>query len=222
MTSNDWTLMTLMHQGGWVMWALLAMSVVAVAVTIERAWVLYRQRTEVAPFLGRLRRAVLSDGSVEDGIRLCEATRGPLAVVVKAGLLRFDEGREEMERGMEAAARFELRRLERRLAVLSTTANVAPLLGFLGTVTGMMASFGVLVIYGTTNPALVAAGIQEALTTTAAGLTVAIPVQLAYNLLTARIGRFVGDLETAADQLVEWAHRAASGDPPSGPALRLT
>ena len=162
MTLNDWTLMTLMHQGGWVMWALLVMSVVAVAVTIERAWVLYRHRTEVAPFLARLRRAVLSDGSVEDGIGLCEATRGPLAVVVKAGLLRFDEGREEMERGMEAAARFELRRLERRLAVLSTTANVAPLLGFLGTVTGMMASFGALVIYGTTNPALVAAGVNLA------------------------------------------------------------
>jgi biopolymer transport protein ExbB len=218
MTAEDWTLMTLMHQGGWVMWVLLAMSVVAAAVTLERTWVLYRHRTEVAPFLGQLRQAVLNGGSVAAGIRLCEATRGPLAAVVKAALLRFDEGREEMERGMEAAARYELRRLERRLAVLATTANVAPLLGFLGTVTGMIASFGVLKIYGTTNPALVAEGIEEALTTTAAGLTVAIPVQLAYNTLSSRIARLVGDIEIAGDQLVEWAHRSAGGPPPR-PAL---
>ena len=212
----DVTFMTLMHQGGWVMWALLAMSILAAAVAAERLLVLYRGSVELAPFLLQLRRAVVERRSVGDGIRLCEQTRGPLAAVVKTALLRWDAGREEMERAIEAAARYELKRLERRLVVLATTANIAPLLGFLGTVTGMMASFGGLVLYGTTNPGLVAGGIQEALTTTAAGLSVAIPTQIAYNVLRARIDRVVGDVETASDQLVDWAARARPIDGATG------
>jgi len=94
-------------------------------------------------------------------------------------------------------------RLERGLTVLATTANVAPLLGFLGTVTGMIRSFDALAQAGLSNPGLVASGIKEALTTTAGGLAVAIPVQIAYNYFMSRIGRFVREIETAANMLLE-------------------
>jgi biopolymer transport protein ExbB len=94
-------------------------------------------------------------------------------------------------------------RLERGLVVLATVANVAPLLGFLGTVTGMIKSFDALQEAGLSNPGLVAGGISEALITTAAGLSVAIPVQIAYNYFMSRINRFVRDIETATNMLLE-------------------
>ena len=112
---------------------------------------------------------------------------------------------------------FEMGRLERWLPLLATVANVAPLLGFLGTVTGMIDSFDALAEAGLSNPALVASGIKEALTTTAAGLAVAIPVQLAYNFFMSRINRFVRDIETSANMLLEtFGEMERSGIQPEG------
>jgi biopolymer transport protein ExbB len=104
---------------------------------------------------------------------------------------------------IENAALYELDRLEKRLGVLATTANVAPMLGFLGTVAGMIKSFATLAEQGLTNPAAVAVGISEALITTATGLIIAIPAQLVYNWYTTKITRFVRDIETASNMLVE-------------------
>jgi biopolymer transport protein ExbB len=103
---------------------------------------------------------------------------------------------------MQVAAEFELGRLQRGLPVLATVANLAPLIGFLGTVTGMIAAFGAIELTQLTNPGLVAAGIQEALVSTAAGLSVAIPVQLALNLYRGRIDRIAGEMEAAAEELL--------------------
>ena len=122
---------------------------------------------------------------------------------MKAGLLRFGHTREDIEKTIENAAMYELDRLERRMGVLATTANVAPMLGFLGTVTGMIKSFATLAAEGLTNPGAVAAGISEALITTATGLIVAIPAQLAYNWYNTKITRFVRDIETATNMLME-------------------
>ena len=122
---------------------------------------------------------------------------------MKAGLLRFGHTREDIEKTIENAAMYELDRLERRMGVLATTANVAPMLGFLGTVTGMIKSFATLASEGLTNPGAVASGISEALITTATGLIVAIPAQLAYNWYNTKITRFVRDIETATNMLME-------------------
>ena len=108
-----------------------------------------------------------------------------------------------IEKTIENAALYELDRLEKRLGVLATTANVAPMLGFLGTVAGMIKSFATLAEQGLTNPAAVAVGISEALITTATGLIIAIPAQLIYNWYTTKITRFVRDIETASNMLVE-------------------
>jgi len=189
--------------GGWVMYVLLVFSIVALAFIIERAIALWRARINVSEFLGKIRKALLVNRSVRDAIKICEQYQGPVASIMKAGLLKYGQPKEDIEKTIENAALYEMGRLERGLIVLATVANVAPLLGFFGTVTGMIRSFDALAAAGLTNPGLVAAGIKEALYTTAGGLGVAIPVQIVYNYFMSRINRFVRDIETAANMLLE-------------------
>lgn len=192
-----------MNEGGPVMWPLLAFSVIALAVVAERLYALWRARINVHEFLPKVRKALVVNRSIRDAVKVCEEYRGPVASILKAGLMKYGQPKEDIEKTIENAALFEMGRLERGLAVLATTANVAPLLGFFGTVTGMMAGFDALAAQGLSNPGAVATGIKEALTTTAGGLAVAIPTQLAYNYFMSRINKFVRDIETAANMLLE-------------------
>lgn len=193
----------LMNEGGPVMWPLLLFSVIALGVVVERLYALWRARINVHEFLPKVRKALVVDRSIRDAVQVCEEYRGPVASILKAGLMKYGQPKEDIEKTIENAALFEMGRLERGLAVLATTANVAPLLGFFGTVTGMMAGFDALAAQGLSNPGAVATGIKEALTTTAGGLAVAIPTQLAYNYFMSRINKFVRDIETAANMLLE-------------------
>ena len=197
------TFMSYMDQGGPVMWFLLAFSIAALAVIFERAWVLHKARINVNEFLAKIRKALIVNRSIRDAVKICEQYQGPVASVMKAGLLKYGQPKEDVEKTIENAALYELGRLERRLVVLATTANIAPLLGFLGTVTGMIKSFDALAEAGLSNPGLVALGIKEALITTAAGLFVAIPVQICYNYFISKVNKFVRDIETAANMLLE-------------------
>ncbi|MEM7480628.1 MAG: MotA/TolQ/ExbB proton channel family protein [Acidobacteriota bacterium] len=185
------------------MWLLLAASILALAVIVERLIALRRAKINVNEFLAKIRKALIVNHSVSDAKKICEQYRGPVASIMKAGLLKYGQPREDIEKTIENAALFEMGRLERGLVVLATIANVAPLLGFLGTVTGMIRSFDALAEAGLSNPGLVAAGISEALLTTAGGLLVAIPVQIAYNYFMTRITRFVRDIESATNMLLE-------------------
>lgn len=197
------SLIEFLEIGGIVMWFLLGFSVVALAFIIERAIALRRAKINVNEFLAKIRKALLVNRSVRDAIKICEQYRGPVASIMKAGLVKYGQPKEEIEKTIENAALYEMGRLERGLTVLATIANVAPLLGFLGTVTGMIASFDALAEAGLSNPGLVAVGIKEALYTTATGLFIAIPTQIAYNFFMSRINRFVRDIETAANMLLE-------------------
>ncbi|MGH9381347.1 MAG: MotA/TolQ/ExbB proton channel family protein [Thermoanaerobaculia bacterium] len=190
-------------QAPYVMWFLLAFSVVAVVFIIERWWNLRRARINVNEFLAKLRKALIVNKSIRDAVKVCEQYRGPVASIVKAGLLKYGAPKEDVEKTIENAALFEMGRLERGLVVLATVANVAPLLGFFGTVTGMIRSFDALAREGLSNPAAVAVGISEALITTAAGLAIAIPTQLFYNYFMSRINKFVRDIETSTNMLLE-------------------
>jgi biopolymer transport protein ExbB len=185
------------------MYPLLFFSVLAATVAIERFIVFSKAKLNVSDFLTKIRKALLVNRNVKEAIKICEQSKGPVASVMKAGLLRYGHAREDIEKTIENAALYELDRLEKRLGVLATTANVAPMLGFLGTVAGMIKSFATLAEQGLTNPAAVAVGISEALITTAAGLIIAIPAQLVYNWYTTKITRFVRDIETASNMLVE-------------------
>ena len=191
------------RQGGIFMWPLLFFSVLAATVAIERFIVFSKARINVNEFLTKIRKALLVNRNVKEAIKVCEQNKGPVASVMKAGLLRYGQPRDEIEKTIENAALYELDRLEKRLGVLGTTANVAPMLGFLGTVAGMIRSFATLAEQGLTNPAAVAVGISEALITTATGLIIAIQAQLVYNWYTTKITRFVRDIETASNMLVE-------------------
>jgi len=185
------------------MYPLLFFSVLAATVAIERFIVFSKAKINVSDFLTKIRKALLVNRNVKEAIKICEQSKGPVASVMKAGLLRYGHAREDVEKTIENAALYELDRLEKRLGVLATTANVAPMLGFLGTVAGMIKSFATLAEQGLTNPAAVAVGISEALITTATGLIIAIPAQLVYNWYTTKVTRFVRDIETASNMLVE-------------------
>ncbi len=193
----------LMHQGGWVMWALLIFSLVALTTAFERGLTLRRSRLEIGPFLSRLHQALHDRRSVAAALKVCDAEQGSIARVAEAALRRFSQPGAQLEKRLEHQAGVEVRRLRSGLGVLATAASTAPLLGFLGTVTGMMASFHALMDYGISNPGMVAQGIAEALTTTAAGLVVAVPAQIVHNALASRVDGITADIEEVANFLLE-------------------
>lgn len=197
------TFVKIFNDGGPVMWPLLLFSVLSVIFIIERWLALRRAKINVNEFLAKTRKELIVNRSVKNAIKVCEEYRGPVSSILKAGLLKYGQPREDVERTIENAALYEMGRLERNLVWLASIANVAPLLGFFGTVVGMIRSFEALAEAGLSNPGLVASGISEALITTAAGLFVAIPAQLAYNFFMSRINTFVRDIETSSNMLLE-------------------
>jgi len=189
-------------KGGPVMWPLLVLSVLAVAVVVWR-WLAIRAATRNAqPLLVALRERLVSHDPM-GAVAACDAHPGAVSNIVRAGLLRLGRPREEIEPALQDASAHELMILERGLPVLATVAMIAPLLGFLGTVTGMINSFDALAAVGLNNPAAVASGISEALITTAAGLIIAIPVQMAYNYFVVRVNGSVREMEAAANLVLE-------------------
>ncbi len=203
MSFTSGTLFTLYRQGGPVMHALLLLSLLGLVFILERAYALWCAKINTQEFLDRVRTALLKRRNVKEATTVCEEYQGPIANIMKAGLIKFGRPQEEIERTIEAASAHELARLERGLGVLASVANIAPLLGFLGTVTGMINSFDALARAGLSNPGLVAKGISEALITTATGLAIAIPVLAAFNYFTTQVGKFVLEMETSANVLLE-------------------
>ncbi|MDA8020543.1 MAG: MotA/TolQ/ExbB proton channel family protein [Thermoanaerobaculia bacterium] len=205
MADNGWagTVMGWMDTGGWVMWILLLFSIVALAVGAERAIVLGQARKQSKRFLARFHAGLRRRAPNAELLKICAEEDGPLARVAEAGLRRFDGTLQQVEATLERHAARELRALSKRLGFLSTISNAAPLLGFLGTVVGMMAAFLAIGNFGQANPAAVAEGIGEAMMTTAAGLIVALPTQLAFNGLQGWAHRLEGDLEGVANALLE-------------------
>ena len=178
-------------------------SLVGMIFIIERFFALRKAKTNVNEFLAKIRKSLIVNRSVKQATKVCEDYSGPVASIMKAGLLKFGHPKDEVEKTIENAALFEIGRFEKNMVWLATVANVAPLMGFLGTVAGMINSFEALAEAGLSNPGLVASGISEALITTATGLAIAIPVQLAYNFFMNKINKFVRDVETSTNMLLE-------------------
>jgi biopolymer transport protein ExbB len=192
------------------MWPLLICSVLGLIFIIERSIYYYRVKGDTAEIFTNVRQAILR-GDLRGTIELCQSYNHPVAATLKAGLLRYERSSEEIERAMQVVALHEISRLERHLWILATVSNVAPLFGFLGTVTGMINSFEALAEVGLGNPKAVAAGIAEALITTAAGLMIALPVQYAFNHYTNKVNHFTLDMETSAAVLLETFNEAQGG-----------
>lgn len=188
--------------GGVFMWPLLLCAVVGVAVCIERLWTLNRAQTNVARFMSQVVGA-MKEGGVKAGIDVCQRTRGPIAAILHAGLMRAHQGPEAVEKAIESAGTVEMAFLQRGLIVLATVINVAPLLGFLGTVSGMIHAFDAIAAAEQVSAKLVASGISEALITTEAGLCIAIPIQSFTNFFISRIDRFVLEMEEASIEVLD-------------------
>jgi biopolymer transport protein ExbB len=201
------------NQGGTFMWPLLIASIIGLAVILERFWTLSRARVNTTNLMSQMNTALKQDG-LQGGIEVCQRTRGPIAAILHAGLMRASKGPEAVEKAIESAGTIEMAFLQRGLIILASIANVAPLLGFLGTVSGMIHAFEAIAAAEQVSAKLVATGISEALITTATGLMIAIPVQLANNFFISRIDRFVLEMEEASIELVDTlvdmeAHRSA-------------
>jgi biopolymer transport protein ExbB len=199
-------LLEMFHKGGNFMWPLLIASIIGFAVIIERAYTLTRAKVNTRQLVGEVVNALREGGAtrgIEDAKEICQRTRGPIAAILHAGLARANKGPEAVEKAIESAGTIEMSFLQRGLIVLASIANVAPLLGFLGTVSGMINAFEAIAQAEQVSAKLVATGISEALITTASGLIVAIPIQLANNFFISRIDRFVLEMEEASVELVD-------------------
>jgi biopolymer transport protein ExbB len=190
------------QQGGVFMWPLLICSILGLAIVIERFWTLGRAHQDVTKLMSQVIGAIKADG-IQGGIEVCQRTRGPVAAVLHAGLMRAHQGPEAVEKAIEAAGTVEMSFLQKGLVALATLVNVAPLLGFLGTVSGMIHAFEAIAAAEQVSAKLVATGIAEALITTEAGLVIAIPLQSAMNYFISRIDRFVLEMEEASIEIVD-------------------
>ena len=194
---------SLIQRGGYVMYPIGICSLVAMWVFIERFWSFRRASVNAAEFTAGIRNLV-QNKRITEAITLCTETPGPVAAVLRTALLSHGLPKEEIEEAIERAARYELPRLEHNLAVIATLARVTPLLGLLGTVTGMIQTFYIIQTNAPfIQPAQLAKGIWESLLTTAFGLVVAIPCYVAYDYLTSKVSTFAADMDRSAADITE-------------------
>jgi biopolymer transport protein ExbB len=193
---------TFLANGGPMIWLILVTGAVALAVFVERVLHCHRAQINSAEFLNGVRNVLKRDNVVE-AISICDATHGPVARLVKTAILNRDKGRDRVREAVEEAGLAEVPLLEERLNLIATIAQIAPLLGLLGTILGFMDIFGQLQEAGLyAHFELLAHGIWKALICAGAGLAVAIPAYAGYNYLVSRINKIVLDMERAAGEIV--------------------
>ncbi|HCV23349.1 MAG TPA: flagellar motor protein MotA [Candidatus Latescibacteria bacterium] len=188
-------MLQLFNDGGWAMYPLAFLLIFGVAIAIERLINLSKAAIDAESFFQQLEEAMRSGEGAKAAAQLCSETRGPVASVIHAGLLRLHRGVDNVEKAIENAGAVEMAFLERGMVWLSTVANLAPMVGFLGTVSGMINAFQAIKIAGDVDPSMVAGGISEALITTAAGLVVGILIQFCYNFFVSRIDKIIADMQ---------------------------
>lgn len=189
--------------GGWeFMSIVLACLILGLAIAIERIITLNLASTNTKKLLARVEDA-LSSGGVEAAKDVCRNTRGPVASIFVQGLMRMSEGIEMVEKSIIAYGSVEMGKLERGMVWVSLFISLAPMLGFMGTVIGMIDAFDAIAEAGDVSPALVANGIKQALLTTVGGLIVAVILQLFYNYLISKIDSIVNSMEDASISLVD-------------------
>src|SRR3989338_3356234 len=196
-------LLDLFVKGGVFMYPILFCSILAIVVVVERFLVLRKAKIDAGQFMLRLR-SVLQRGNIMEAINFCSKTEAPLANILRKGLTKYPEGQERIREAIENAGKEETFKLEHRLGILASVAGIAPLLGFLGTVTGMIAAFRTIEqLSGAVNPSDLAGGIWEALLTTAFGLIVGIIAFAFYNYYVNRVGRFVFEMENGSEEFLD-------------------
>lgn len=195
-------LLQLFNKGGFMMWPILVLLIFGIAISLERLWTLSRASINTRKFLGTIKNA-LSEGGVEAATEVCANTRGPVASIFHAGLLRVDRGIEHVEKAIMNAGTIEMAFLEKGLVWLATIVSIAPMLGFLGTVWGMIEAFNAIEKANDISPSIVAGGISVALLTTLFGLIVAIITQFFNNFFVSRVDKLIVDMEESSVDFVD-------------------
>ncbi len=202
-------------KGGPVMWLLILLGLAAVVIFVERALYLHRGQIRSTEFLNGIKN-LLEKNRLMEALTLSEETPGPVAHVVKAGLRHTAAGEPALRFAIQEAALTEIPILERRISVLAAIAQIAPLLGLLGTLLGMIKTFWYFNQGGNyATPIVLAGGMWEALLTAAAGLAVAVPTHLARHFLTGRVQVLVQDMEWSGNELMRFLlcdHRPGAGE----------
>ena len=200
---NSYGLIQLFKDGGFMMYPLLLASLLGLGVIIAKLYVLWVAHRGSGNLLTEVTDHARAN-QMDEALERAQRTPGPVAAILLAGLNRVRDDRpgDEVEKAMESIGKIELGFLERGLVLLATIATVAPLLGFLGTVWGMIEAFGAIEAAGQVEASLVASGIKIALITTAAGLTIAIPVNIAYNYAVTRVDQLILEMDEASNSVM--------------------
>ena len=182
-------------KGGWIMIPLLVLSVIAVYIFVERYLAIRKAAQTDENFMNRIK-DYIHDGKIESALTLCQSTDSPIARMIEKGIQRIGRPLNDINAAIENVGRLEVFKLERGLPALATAAGGAPMIGFLGTVTGMIRSFYDMTMAGNNvDVHVLSSGIYEALVTTVAGLVVGIIAYFAYNVLVSNVEKVVNDLE---------------------------
>jgi biopolymer transport protein ExbB len=204
--------MDLMHQGGWDMWLLLLISVVGLAVVIERLVFFATQHGDTKGLLRAIGSKIAAD-DIDGAIKVCRSQRGMLPRILEFGLQRGEKNRADITDALSIALMEHLNSLERNLGIIGTIAVIAPFVGLFGTVLGIIRAFSDIALKGNSTPAVVAAGVSEALVTTATGLIIAVIAVVFFNYFKTRIKSYNQEMIVAANQMAEMLHFHNTGAP---------
>ena len=205
-TEAKYALLGLFKDGGIFMYFLVLCSLLALGVMIAKFYLLWVAHRDSKALLEEVEVKGKIPEALDSVIKLADDTQGPVAAILSSGLRRVRDAsgsQKDIEKAIQTTGAIELGFLERGMVVLATVANVAPMLGFLGTVAGMITAFGAVAEAGQIEATLVAGGIKVALITTATGLTISIPVNIAYNFFVTRIDQLIIDMDRGADIVLD-------------------
>ncbi len=189
-------------EGGAFMWPILLTLLFGLAFVIERAYSLMMSAVDSETFFDSVSQSIKENGT-DAAVQVCSETEGPVASIFHAGLSKMNRGLEEVEKAIQNAGAIEMAFLEKNMIWLNAVITIAPMLGFTGTVVGMIAAFDAIKAANDISPAVVAGGISQALLTTAFGLIVAMIIQTFQNVFVARIDKLVLDMEEQSIKILD-------------------
>ena len=201
-----------LNSGGFAMYALLVLSIVSVGIVLERVFFFTRQHSDPAQLLREIGDRVAKD-DMKGAIAVCDRNRGMLPKILQFGLYRHEKSRADISDALSIALLEQLNTLEANLSIIGTVAVIAPFVGLFGTVLGIIRAFRDIALKGNSTPAVVAAGVSEALVTTAAGLAVAVVAVIFFNYFKSRIKAYNQEMIVAANKLAEMLHFHNTGAP---------
>ncbi len=195
-------MITYLLKGGFMMWPLLGCSIISLAIVIDRIFFFHKITIDEHLLMAKLKKEI-KNGDFSNALGICDKHPGPLAKIMQAAIKNFALRHQEIEEILEREILNEMPKVERYIPGLAVIASISTLMGFTGTVTGMIRAFSAIAESGVSSPDVVATGISEALITTATGLIIAIPTLIFYHYFTYRVGRLSLEIERCANELLE-------------------